>query len=96
MFLTWSPMRSLNAANAAEYAIKRIDIFGFFARGEVNEDRDVDVVFETDSPNLFRTAEGGQNHAGRGRIGCGMAGMCLAHAVRNMSPPKLLNGCRQE
>ena len=42
--------------SAAEYDIKRIGIFGSFARGDASEDSDVDVVFETDSPNLFRTA----------------------------------------
>ncbi|MDA8405187.1 MAG: nucleotidyltransferase domain-containing protein [Desulfobacteraceae bacterium] len=51
-----SILRTFNQTSAALYDIKRIGIFGSFARGEANEDSDVDTVFETDSPNLFRTA----------------------------------------
>jgi predicted nucleotidyltransferase/uncharacterized protein with HEPN domain len=31
-------------------------VFGSFARGEARSDSDVDIVFETNEPNLFRTA----------------------------------------
>ena len=51
-----SILRTFKQNAAAEYEIKRIGIFGSFARGEASEDSDVDIVFETDSPNLFRTA----------------------------------------
>ena len=51
-----SILRTFKENAAAEYDIKRIGIFGSFARGEANKDSDVDIVFETDSPNLFRTA----------------------------------------
>jgi predicted nucleotidyltransferase len=51
-----SLLRVFKQNSAAKYDIKRIGIFGSFARGEAKEDSDVDIVFETDSPNLFRTA----------------------------------------
>ena len=38
------------------YALVSIGVFGSFARDEVRSDSDVDIVFETDKPNLFRTA----------------------------------------
>ncbi len=50
-----SILRTFKQNSAAEYDIKKIGIFGSFARGEASEDSDVDIVFETDSPNLFRT-----------------------------------------
>jgi uncharacterized protein len=40
----------------AEYRLESLGVFGSFARGEATEDSDVDVVFETITPNLFRTA----------------------------------------
>jgi len=43
-------------ARAAEYGITRIGVFGSVARGEASESSDIDVVFETDTPNLFRTS----------------------------------------
>ena len=39
-----------------EYGISQIGVFGSFARDEARDDSDVDVVFETNDPNLFRTA----------------------------------------
>ena len=41
---------------AQEYHLLKIGIFGSVARDEANENSDVDIVFETDKPNLFRTA----------------------------------------
>ena len=35
------------------YGIKRIGIFGSFARGQAGEDSDIDIVVETDKPDLF-------------------------------------------
>ncbi len=52
----FSILRKFKQNAAAEYNIKKIGIFGSFARDEANEDSDVDIVFETDSPNLFQTA----------------------------------------
>ncbi|MDO8684396.1 MAG: nucleotidyltransferase domain-containing protein [Armatimonadota bacterium] len=40
----------------AEFRLESLGVFGSFARGEATEDSDVDIVFETNSPNLFRTA----------------------------------------
>ncbi len=39
-----------------EYGLRSLGIFGSFARGEAGDESDVDIVFETNSPNLFRTA----------------------------------------
>ncbi len=40
----------------AEYGLISLGVFGSFARGQANEESDVDVVFETSEPNLFRTS----------------------------------------
>jgi predicted nucleotidyltransferase len=42
--------------HGAQYAILEIGVFGSVARGEESEESDVDIVFKTNSPNLFRTA----------------------------------------
>ena len=43
-------------SHQAEYCLISLGVFGSFARGEGNEDSDVDVFFETSEPNLFRTS----------------------------------------
>jgi predicted nucleotidyltransferase len=40
----------------SEYGLISLGVFGSFARGEARSDSDVDIVFETNEPNLFRTA----------------------------------------
>ena len=40
----------------SEYGLISLGIFGSFARGEAQSDSDVDIVFDTDAPNLFMTA----------------------------------------
>jgi len=40
----------------SEYDLKSLGVFGSVARGEADAESDVDVVFETDRPNLFRTS----------------------------------------
>ena len=40
----------------SEYGLVSLGVFGSFARGEARSDSDVDIVFETNKPNLFRTA----------------------------------------
>ena len=40
----------------AEYGLTSLGIFGSYARGEASDNSDIDVVFETNSPNLFQTA----------------------------------------
>ena len=39
-----------------EYSLTSIGVFGSVARGEAGSGSDVDIVFETSEPNLFRTA----------------------------------------
>lgn len=39
-----------------EYELKAIGLFGSVARGSATDDSDIDVVFETDRPNLFRAS----------------------------------------
>ena len=40
----------------SEYGLVSLGVFGSFARDEVQSDSDVDIVFDTDTPNLFMTA----------------------------------------
>jgi len=40
---------------AARYGITSLGVFGSVARDEADEKSDVDVVYETNTPNLFRT-----------------------------------------
>ena len=40
----------------SEYSLISLGVFGSFARGEARSDSDVDIVFDTDAPNLFMTA----------------------------------------
>ncbi len=39
-----------------EYHLKSLGIFGSYARQEATENSDLDIFFETDQPNLFKTA----------------------------------------
>ena len=48
-------LRRHKAELAARYGITSLGIFGSVARDEAKEDSDVDIVFETSEPNLFRT-----------------------------------------
>ena len=41
---------------AVRYAITALGVFGSVARDEAGDQSDVDVVYATDSPNLFRAA----------------------------------------
>ncbi|MGP8330364.1 MAG: nucleotidyltransferase family protein [Methanosarcinaceae archaeon] len=49
-------LRQFKKEYAQEYHLLRIGIFGSVARDEADEKSDVDIVFETDKPNLFRTS----------------------------------------
>jgi len=49
-------LRKFKAEHAQHYNILEIGIFGSVARGDARPDSDVDIVFQTDEPNLFRTA----------------------------------------
>jgi predicted nucleotidyltransferase len=50
-----SILRAFKQNTAEKYDITNIGIFGSYARDEAQEDSDVDIVFETNTPNLFRT-----------------------------------------
>lgn len=39
-----------------EYSLRSIGFFGSFARNTYSPESDVDIVFDTDAPNLFMTA----------------------------------------
>jgi hypothetical protein len=43
-------------SHQAEYSLRLLGVFGSFARGQAQEESDVDIVFETSEPNLFRTS----------------------------------------
>ena len=49
-------LKMFKESRQAEYSLRSLGIFGSFARGQAREDSDVDVVFETSEPNLFRTS----------------------------------------
>ena len=36
-----------------EFGVKRIGLFGSYARGEVREESDIDIVVEIEKPDLF-------------------------------------------
>lgn len=41
---------------ATDYHLQALGYFGSYARDEADEDSDVDIVFDTTTPNLFLTA----------------------------------------
>lgn len=49
-------LKTFLECNRSVYRLVSLGIFGSYARGEAQGDSDVDIVFETDEPNLFRTA----------------------------------------
>jgi predicted nucleotidyltransferase len=49
-------LKMFKESRQAEYSLRSLGIFGSFARGQAQEDSDVDVVFETSEPNLFGTS----------------------------------------
>jgi uncharacterized protein len=49
-------LRRFKEHHAQEYRLLALGYFGSYARNEATAESDVDVVFETDAPNLFRTA----------------------------------------
>ena len=49
-------LRAFKESRQAEYCLSSLGVFGSFARGQAQEESDVDVVFETSEPNLFRTS----------------------------------------
>ena len=49
-------LRVFKKRREAEYSLQSLGVFGSFARGEAKADSDVDIVFETGTPNLFLTS----------------------------------------
>lgn len=48
-----SELRSLKPALEKQYGVMRLGIFGSFARDDVRDDSDLDVVVEMKEPDLF-------------------------------------------
>jgi predicted nucleotidyltransferase len=46
-------LRTFKEQQAAKYHLLALGYFGSYARNEATEDSDIDLVFETDKPNLF-------------------------------------------
>ena len=42
--------------HAEEYQLRALGYFGSYARNVADEESDVDIIFDTDAPNLFKTA----------------------------------------
>ena len=49
-------LKSFKEQYAQEYQLRALGYFGSYARNEATPDSDVDVVFQTDRPDLFMTA----------------------------------------
>ncbi|MDZ4185269.1 MAG: nucleotidyltransferase domain-containing protein [Desulfuromonadales bacterium] len=49
-------LREFKEQRGAEYHLLALGYFGSYARNEAAAESDVDIVFETDAPNLFRTS----------------------------------------
>jgi uncharacterized protein len=49
-------LRSFMERHRSEYRLISLGIFGSVARDEARTDSDVDIFFETNEPNLFRTS----------------------------------------
>ncbi|MBI5179373.1 MAG: nucleotidyltransferase family protein [Nitrospinae bacterium] len=49
-------LRRHKAEFADRYGVTSLGVFGSVARDEAGDESDVDIVFETDAPNLFHAA----------------------------------------
>ncbi|SRR5216684_2691228 len=49
-------LKAFKEQHAEEYHLRALGYFGSYARNEATPDSDVDVVFQTDRPDLFITA----------------------------------------
>jgi hypothetical protein len=49
-------LKAFKESRQGEYNLRSLGVFGSFARGQAQEESDVDIVFETSEPNLFRTS----------------------------------------
>ena len=48
-------LRTFRVQHQSVYKLVALGTFGCFARGDAHSDSDVDIVFDTDHPNLFLT-----------------------------------------
>jgi len=49
-------LKAFKEQHADKYHLRALGYFGSYARNEATEDSDVDIVFETHAPNLFRAS----------------------------------------
>jgi len=49
-------LRLFKEQHGAKYHLLTLGYFGSYARNEATENSDVDIVFETQTPNLFKAA----------------------------------------
>jgi predicted nucleotidyltransferase len=49
-------LKAFKEQHAADYHLKALGYFGSYSRQEATADSDIDVVFQTDHPDLFLTA----------------------------------------
>ena len=49
-------LKRFKERHGAEYGLTAIGLFGSLARDAATEDSDIDVVFQTERPNLFRAS----------------------------------------
>ncbi len=49
-------LRRFKEDRGETYGITRIGVFGSVARGDSRSGSDIDIVYETDTPNLFRAS----------------------------------------
>ena len=49
-------LKAFKERHAEEYHLRALGYFGSYARNEATPDSDIDVVFQTDHPDLFITA----------------------------------------
>jgi predicted nucleotidyltransferase len=49
-------LREFKEQRGAEYHLLALGYFGSYARNEATAESDVDIVFESEAPNLFRTS----------------------------------------
>lgn len=49
-------LRRFKERRSEEYSLTGIGLFGSVARDEAMESSDVDIVYKTDKPNLFRSS----------------------------------------
>ncbi len=49
-------LKAFKKMRETEYKLISLGVFGSFAQGQPSKQSDVDIVFETSEPNLFRTS----------------------------------------